>query len=318
MSLLIEISDEYEPRVKEAVMAALVALQSRVTVQVITQTLETLGVEGVVGLLQNFKDDLGPVINELDLAIRESGISTVKMIPKAALTNPSFQFDMFSEHTANYIRQYRLNLINQITEETRNAVRQSVLEGFQLGVNPRKTARQIKDSLGLTPYQERAVRNYRKALEELDKNALDRALRDKRFDRSFIAAMRNSKPLTPDQIDRMVQRYRERYIAYRAEVIARTESMRAVSVGNRAAMQQMLSSGAVDIDKVRRQWVYTHDNRTRNAHRGIPELNKGGVRLDGEYKTSLGPLAYPRDPSGLPENTIQCRCTERYFIAEGV
>jgi hypothetical protein len=317
MPILIEIADTQKPRLQRALVAAFEAMRDRVPTSAVVAALETGGVEGVVELLRGVEDDLGPTVAELDDAIRSSGTATVRMIPGAALLNATFRFDPFASNTIDFLQSYRLNLINQISNETRNAVRQGLVEGFKIGQNPRAVARQVRDTVGLTSWQERAVRNYRKALEDLDSTALTRALRDRRFDSSVARAIRARKPLTPQQVDRMVARYRARFIKHRAETIARTESLRATSVGNRAAIRQLLADGAVDPTGVRRQWVYTQDARTRAGHRSVPRLNEGGVPLDGLYQTELGPLQFPRDPAGSAGNTINCRCTERYFMAGG-
>lgn len=317
MPILIEIADKRRPRLQRALVAAFAAMRDRIPESAIVEALETRGVEGVMGLLGGIEDDFGATTVELDAAIRESGIATVRMVPAAALLNPQFRFDPFIRGTVDFIQRYRLNLIQQISNETRSAIRQNLTTDIIEGLNPRATARRIRETIGLTTRQERAIRNYRKALENLDSDALQRALRDKRFDSSFRRAIENKKPLSRTQVNRMVDRYRQRALKHRAETIARTESLRATSVGNRASMQQLLGAGAVEQDKVRRQWVYTHDTRTRSAHRAVPSLNPGGITLDGSYKTALGPLQFPRDPAGSAENTINCRCTERYFIAGG-
>jgi hypothetical protein len=82
-------------------------------------------------------------------------------------------------------------------------------------------------------------------------------------------------------------------------------------------MRQMVAGAAVDASRVKRFWVYTHDKRTRMSHREIPGMNPEGVDMDGGmYQTPLGPLQYPRDPNGIGSNTIQCRCAERFGLAE--
>lgn len=92
--------------------------------------------------------------------------------------------------------------------------------------------------------------------------------------------------------------------------------MRAVTVGQRASIKQMLAEGAIDGTRVRRFWVNTKDSRTRDGHRRIPGMNPKGVPLDGVYQTPDGPLAFPRDPNGTAENIVQCRCAERFKLID--
>lgn len=313
---IVAIAERFEPKLRKALLAAFEAMRGRVPSGLIQRRLEGSGVEGVMGLLNTIEDDLGPVRDELRNALTESGRMTVAAMPNGAVINTAFQFDLINSSTVDYVRQYELNLIRSISENTREAVRTGLIRDVISGRNPVDTARNFRANLGLTARQEQAVANYRKALEELDSTALKRKLRDARSDKTVLRAIKTDTRLSTKQIDSLTSRYRERFIKYRSKVIARTESMRAVTVGQRVSIQQMLQSGAIDGQKVKRFWVYTTDLRTRVNHRLIPGMNPEGVPLDGYYTTPDGPLAFPRDPNGSAENTIQCRCAERFQLVE--
>lgn len=314
---ILQISDRFEPRIRRALLSAFDAMRGRVSLAEVQRRLEARGVEGVMQLLDGIEGDLAPVREELRAAIAESGRATIGLMPKAAVLNPDFAFDLLNPNTVEFVRKYEFNLIRQVSEGTREAARNSLLRDVVSGRNPVDTARNFRSTIGLTAKQEQAVANYRKALEVLDGRALTRKLRDGRFDRTVRRAIESGQALTQKQIDKMVGRYKERYIKYRSEVIARTEALRAATVGQEESVNQMLSSNAVDNSRVRKFWVYTTDARTRAYHRQIPGMNPDGVPLDGQYQTPLGTLKFPRDPSGIALNTVQCRCTERYaFIDE--
>lgn len=317
MPILIEIGDKNTIKIQRELQELFGAMLDRVPAGQLQRLLENHDIDGVLSLLRGAEDDFGPFLDRVDDVIRASGNETVSMIPAAAMINPKFRFDMFSERTSEFIRGYRFNLIRDLTEETLDAVRQSILSSQQTGLNPIATARRFRSSLGLTSRQEQAIRNYQRALEDMDSTALNRALRDKRFDRTVLRSIKDRKPLTRSQINQMVERYRQKSLKSRAETIARTEALRATSVGNRAAISQMINAGAIDPFRVRRQWVRVYDSKTRDAHQTVVELNPDGITLDGVYQTELGPLAYPRDPAGSAANTINCRCSERYFVVEG-
>ena len=57
----------------------------------------------------------------------------------------------------------------------------------------------------------------------------------------------------------MVERYRERYVKYRAEVIGRTEALRAVHAGNYEGYLQAIDEGAINREELQR----TVDHGTR-------------------------------------------------------
>jgi hypothetical protein len=109
---------------------------------------------------------------------------TLGLMPGEAVLDPNFVFNTLNPATVDFIRQYEFNLVRQISDETRNAIQQAIMRDTISGVNPRSTARTVRDTVGLTARQERAVTNYRRSLENLDRDAVRRALRDKRFDPS--------------------------------------------------------------------------------------------------------------------------------------
>ena len=202
-----------------------------------------------------------------------------------------------------------MGLIQQITSDTRKTIKQVVTRGVNSGHNPIKVARTVNQTIGLTARQEAAVWNYRTALENKTRNALERALRDRRFDSSVISAIENAKEIPSAKIDKMVERYRERYVKYRAQTIARTEATRATNAGKQLLFEQAVQDGEIRRDQVRRFWIYTHDDKVRDSHAAIPDLNPDGVGLDEPFKTGLGNLAmFPGDPSLPPEDSVACRC----------
>jgi hypothetical protein len=204
-----------------------------------------------------------------------------------------------------------LRTIREFSEEQRRATREALMSGIARGVNPRQQAIEFRQSIGLTQNQQQAVENYRRLLTEGRQNnlpsetALRRNLRDARFDRSIIRAIRDNRPLTEDQVNRMVSRYRERYIRYRSETIARTEALRAVHSGSEEMYQQAIEMGQIRPDQIRRTWNTAQDERVRGAHAQL----HGEVRgIDGVWTNSLGELRFPGDPLGTPANVINCRC----------
>jgi hypothetical protein len=198
--------------------------------------------------------------------------------------------------------------IREIDQTTRDTIRQVLQSGTTAGDDPFAIARRIRGSIGLTRRQEAAVSNYERMLRALDPEALDRKLRDRRSDGTVDRAIRNDKALTDAQVRSLVDRYRDRYIKYRANVIARTESIRAVQGAQWELFQDMINKGQIDARQVRRTWIHTGDGNVRNSHVQIPSLNPRGVGQAETFTSPLGPILYPGDPSAVAANTIQCRC----------
>lgn len=218
-----------------------------------------------------------------------------------------FAFDQTNPWSLRAARENQLRLVSEFTRTQRDATRQAIVNGVQRGANPVEQARAFRDSIGLTRRQVQHVENFRRALEsDNPRAALSRALRDKRFDRTIESAVRGGRKLTPEQVDKMVDRYRERYVRYRSEVIGRTEAMRSVHQGRQAMYDQAIEAGQLDPQNMTQEWNTAMDERVRGSH---GSMNQQVVPMGEPFISGLGnQLRYPTDPAAPPEDSIQCRC----------
>ena len=249
----------------------------------------------------------------IDIAQAGASVYTLTGATTAAalstVLDVTVDFDQVHDFAVERMRENRLRHVRDWTDNQRDVAREVLNDGVERGLNPREQARGFRDATGLTAHQERAVQNYRRALENAHRGAADalsRELRDHRFDSTVARAAREAQPLTPAQIDRMVERYRERAIKRRAETIARTESMRSVNAGNYDALRMAVDDGVVAESDIYRTWVATNDERTRETH---VEADGQEVGLNEAFTVGSAMLMYPVDENGPPEETIACRCT---------
>lgn len=220
-------------------------------------------------------------------------------------------FDQVNYRAVAHMQQERFQWIQDFTREQREATRLALTDGIQRGINPRAQARLFRSSIGLTAFQERAVQNYQALLERTsagDAAALTRELRDRRFDSTVRSAASAREPLSQEQINRMVTRYRERYVKYRSEVIARTEALKAVHSGNREAFLQAAAEGVLDPHELVRQWNTRLDGRERDDHRVAHEQQVRG--LEEPFVVGGESLMHPGDPRASAKQVAQCRCVE--------
>ena len=226
-------------------------------------------------------------------------------------------FDRVNDRAVSHMQQERLRLIREFAAEQRMATRAALEDGIRQGVNPRAQARRFRESIGLTRRQVQSTINFRRYLDQAslgDTTALHRELRDRRFDRTVQRAIRTGEPLSPEQINRMQTRYRERYLRYRSEVIARTESMRAVNTGQDEAIQQAIEDPEVPVGRedMRKTWIATRDDRVRDSHAA---LNGVTLKMDELFEGRFGMLRYPHDPGAPAAETIMCRCALAHTMA---
>lgn len=297
-------------KIRNTFLAAIDKLAASVDITGIINALRAGDLTGAIAALEQatVAQSMASVGASVTGVVISAGQAAARLVTKPDAVE--FVFGVTNPKTVTYLQNYEYNLIREMTAETQRAVGAVVMDGVKNGTNPIDIARNVRGLIGLTTRQSQAVLNYRRALENREANALTRALRDKRFDATVARALQNNTPLSKEQIDKMVNRYRDRWLKYRAETIARTEAMRGVNSGGMLAWQQAIDDGKVTAAQVVRFWVFTHDDRTRPNHRRIPGMNEKGVAWGEPYKTPDGPLMYPGDPAGTPENTINCRCTQ--------
>jgi hypothetical protein len=251
------------------------------------------------------------------------------------VSGASFSFGQLNPRLISWLQAYSFNLIQQINDQTRDAVRQYLVEGMTAGKNPKVVAQEVKQIIGLTEKQAKAVQNYRKELQTFhlkrsagsyglgnkvnrvngtqvsitDEDGLNsdginaRRLRDFRFDGQLKTAMNSGKPLSEAQIDKMVSAYQRKFLAYRSRTIARTEALRTTNMGIQDGWRQAIEAGKVPEDLVRKQWIVARDERLCEVCSPVPKLNpKQGVKIGAPFNT-------PKGPYNLPPVHPNCRCT---------
>ncbi len=199
----------------------------------------------------------------------------------------------------------RQQFIDAVIGQAKTVMQSTILDALRYGIDPKGVQEALKLVIGLTPNQARAVANYRRMLEGNEAGALERMLRDRRFDASVRAALNDNVALSSAKIDTMVQRYAERMLDHRAETIAKTEAMKAATGGIRAAYTQAITNGRLLDSEVRRYWQTARDELVCPVCASIPVMNRQGVGVNDTYLSAAGPiLITPVHP--------RCRCSEKY------
>ncbi len=257
----------------------------------------------------SFEADLDQIIGRGMRSAKGWGIYTPKQIETLRVTNPT---------------QYkRLNFTDRERKEGRRWGKISRAAGT-LQYDPDKGIKPSKP-IGFTgdPKTESGPNAYRIDAQGRPIDAMTRwRLRDKTFDPLIynVIAAREAGDEVAEAAARkkleaqkaiMVQRYRERYLKHRSEMIARTETLRAANLGSyeawrQASEEQELFTG----EQIRRDWLTAKDDRVRLGHRSIPGMNKGGVGMNQPFQTPTGPVM-------IPPHEPNCRCTVTYRIDLG-
>ena len=311
-SALFEIAAAHVRPIREAWLDAIRKFLQSVSDEQVASVLKSEGyytkayssVDDLLDVLGGYiAEGVTPIMTDAWLA---SGRKITSLLPKGALLAP-FSFDTARVSALNTAGGYRAAFITEVTRSQRQTISQIINRGLVEGTSRAAVARQIRASIGLTSMQERWIENYRNQLTALDPSVFDRALRDRRSDRLLSRLMESGDALSADQIDNMVERYRQRMVKYRAETIARTESLRAMRMGEWDALMAADNAGVLS-PLLRRFWVVNADERLRVYHAPIPSMNPDGRAIDEPFQTPLGLMRFPLDPNGTAKNVVNCRC----------
>jgi hypothetical protein len=291
-----------EPQLARAFLRMVAAIKSALILEEVADAIES---GNWVDALDNALKAV-PLMSEASAdAFIEAARDTARFLNRA-LGEVRIVFDQTNFRAVNAIQANTLRLVRGLTSEQREMLRQLLLDGISRGINPREVARTLRESIGLTPYQERVVASYRRSLEQLDAAALQRALRDGRFDATVRRAINSRVPLTQPQINQMVGRYRARMLAQRAETIARTEGLRSAHEGSRAMYDQAIANGDLDPKMLTQEWNTAGDERVRHSHSAMQGQTQpyGAPFTSGDGNL----LMYPGDASAPAHEVINCRC----------
>lgn len=221
-------------------------------------------------------------------------------------------FDATSQEAQSEFNEMRDSTRQYISSDIRAGIDSVSALAYGTGLGAAAISARIKDSIGITPWQLRAIDNYRDELRNQDRAAVRRALRDEKYDRTIEAYIDGKLQLPESKINSMVAAYARNMVAHRA---AAQGQITALAITNGAISSFWVRAarlGLVSGDSLTKYWITRGDEKVRHSHRQIPFLNAGGVRgMDAPFQSPLGAIRYPGDPRASLENRAGCRCILR-------
>ena len=139
-------------------------------------------------------------------------------------------------------------------------------------------------------------------------------LRDRRFDRSIMKAIRDvaagkPNPLTRDRIDEMVAKYSDRLLKRRAEDIARTETASGVEMARAEATRQALDKVGLPGEALTKGWYHSGSSGEDARVQHVIMHGREVVGIDTHFVLPDGTLMlHPHDPAGGAKHNSNCRC----------
>lgn len=325
--------EKFEPEVRAAFMDGVSEIVDRLTLKVIVERLAAFDLQGAIDAMNIDRTAFWRLGQALEAAYAFSGEMASANFPfLAGLPRQSvFRFDMRNPRAEAWIREYSSKLITRIVEMQRASVREALQNGLVQGRNPTSTALEVAGRInrvtgkreggiiGLSDIQARSVATAREELSSGDpakmRNFLERRLRDKRFDKEIKRMIAEGKTLSKVSVDKVVGRYSDKLLKYRADIIARTETLTSLNASAHESFKQGIEKTAYGEADVIRTWDSAGDRRVRHTHQLLDGQKRRG--LDEPFRSPSGALMrFPGDTSlgaGAGE-VIACRCRLRYKI----
>lgn len=192
-------------------------------------------------------------------------------------TFTTISFDAQNQQAVSWAAAHAGELVTNITEESRAAIRSIIADAFDNGVPPARAARQIRSVVGLSGRDVGVLAS-----------AGSRLVNAKPGTLVEIGSTRYRVPaggFAPNRIDQILDRYSDRLVTQRSMVIARTETIRAANEGVQQMWEQAVRAGEMTGHE-ERIWVSSLGARTcpvclslNGETRGLNEAFTGGFLL---------------------------------------
>lgn len=350
--ILDDLIERFQPEIRDAFRSAMQDIVDRAILSELARAIGLGDVEGAFRALGFTDAAMRPITAMIERAFETGGITVGEAFPRRLRTpqgSAVYRFDVRNSRAEAWLRDHSSQLVTRMQDEALGGVRNLLTEGMRDGRNPRNTALDIVGRvnpvtkrreggiIGLSAPQERWAANMRRELLDIHKprervfepltnrwryadddiaaRYFARKRRNKSFDRMVQRAINEGKPLSAENINKIVGKYKDNLLQLRGETIARTESIQALNKAADEAVRQVVDSGAIRRSAARRVWDSAGDDgRTRKSHLAMDGQEVG---IDEPFKTPGGELLmFPGDTSlgASAEETINCRCRPRWNI----
>lgn len=324
-----DLTQDWEPRLRDAFLASVQELRNGVNVPGLIEAISRGDIEGALRQVHIEPSAYAPFIEEFRSSYNAGGNFTVSEMPPlkdSTGASAKLRFDVRDLGAEEWISEQSSKFIREVSEDLKVSVRNVLNKGLVEGTNPKTTAREIVGRynrttgereggiLGLTNSQRESIDRAADELLNDPKAYLKRKLRNKQYDRYVKKSLATGEPIPADVRQRMINALTSRTEMKRAETVARTETMASLHASQREAYQQAINNGYARPEEIEREWSATSRSKpTRESHIA---LDGQKVKFDEPYVSPVtgARLMYPGDPNAPAEEIIQCRCWEIFRI----
>lgn len=281
---ILDAADRAAPAIRTKIQDALTSLIGQ------AGDLEAIIASGDIAGVFSALDQIGVPKVVLDAVIDATAeVALTSGMPEAARFGISF-----NEAEVQSIRWAKMNAAENISglkTASQEVVRQIIEEAVTRGLSVRHTAKQIERVVPLLPRHAESInRQWAKMLED---------------------------GMDPEYVGKVLGRKSKKLLRYRADMIARTESLRASNMGQQIAWTSALDSGYLP-EGTAKKWMATEDDRTCPICilmdekiidiRGDFRVSEKATGISNGVATGTKPIKRPSTTKTPPAHP-NCRCT---------
>jgi hypothetical protein len=251
--------------------------QKGVNVDKVEKALSSGDLEGAMAMipwakLDRMEYDITP---ELRSVLNKAAAAEARnLLPRGI----DISFNQTNPEAIRWITDHCAELVTNVTQVTKDAIRTIITRSFDEGIPPIKAARMIREHIGILPKHANAVVKFRASLEQ----KLD--------------------TMTPAEMDARAGRYAKKLLNYRAKMISRNELLTAANEGQNMLWTQAVEEDLIDTSDLEREWI-----ADQNEKRTCPicrDLDGKRAPIGGLFKSALTP-----DGCRMPPRHVMCRCS---------
>lgn len=340
--LFAQLIAEYEPRIRRGFMASVTDLSANVDFPLLLSQLEAGNLQGAIDAL-----NISPAAwSEYSAAVTQtfaaSGSAHAAQIRELGIGSIGTRFDVTNPRAEQWIRENVAESVVGFNREQVEVARETIEAGYSAGKGPRDIATDLAGRttgsggarqggvLGLDGPRADRLRRVTEGMKTPEgvqslvvqhrNGSLSLKYRTNKATANRILAAYRKGEAVPASLRTISERqYHNALLKSRADTVAETETGNAVLGSRDEEWRQIIESGDVRADKVRKVW--RHGRGPTRYHRE-DHLQMSGTTIEGidaTFNFADGiRMKFAHDPAGGAKHLIRCGCSVDYSVMDGV
>ena len=334
-----EIIATIEPAMRRAFLDAVAAIYSGIDYRALNAALAAGDIEEALDAINIDRGAFVQLYQTHQAAFVQGATETAAILHLSGVTREqaaTIRFDMTNPRAEARIANAAAEMVQQVEDDTRRAVRETILSGYEQGRGPRDIATDLAGRvdggrrqggvIGLDSGRAHRLAAVSRGMETAE-GVQDLVIVGKdgklslRYkvnaatEKAILAAYRKGTAVPTAARLKHLDQFRNALLKSRGDTIARTETAQAVAAGRAEEWEQVLEKLGRSPDDVIKTWQRGSGGKDPRPHHQA--ANGMQVRgLNTPFVLGNGAvLNYPHDPSASGRETINCTCAATYRLA---